>query len=159
MKVVILSDTHGDVAAMRKILHDNADAGLILHAGDYAYDLFRAKPAMESYAVIGNCDRYGSSAPDFELINLGKSIIYLTHGHIQGVKYGLETLASEAKAMGANVAVFGHTHRQLVENHAGILMLNPGSANKARSWYGPAGYLTLEVGGDGDIMAIHPIII
>ena len=61
-----------------------------------------------------------------------------------GVKYDLDTLADAAAARGAEVALFGHTHKPLVDMRGKTLFLNPGSIGDwARPFYG---VVTLESG-------------
>lgn len=48
---------------------------------------------------------------------------------------------------GVRVVVFGHTHRALSEERAGVLFINPGSAGQPRHGLPPSvGVLTLEDG-------------
>jgi predicted phosphodiesterase len=76
-----------------------------------------------------------------EMITLAGVRILLTHGHRQGVKYGLGAAVAYAEGRQADVLVFGHTH-QALEVHAGpdlppgphtfpaarpLLVCNPGS--------------------------------
>ncbi|MCL1877427.1 MAG: metallophosphoesterase family protein, partial [Defluviitaleaceae bacterium] len=58
--------------------------------------------------------------------------ILLVHGHMHGVKMGLDRLAYAAKEAGANAAFYGHTHLPVVTNHGGIFIMNPGSPSFPR---------------------------
>ena len=53
---------------------------------------------------------------------------FLTHGHLFGVKSNLTRLKLEANRVGAQVALFGHTHRAFCEQDGGVWYLNPGAA-------------------------------
>lgn len=58
--------------------------------------------------------------------------VFLTHGHLYGVSYTMAKLREEAENCGADVAIFGHTHRPFMEEQNDILLLNPGSVAKPR---------------------------
>ncbi len=65
---------------------------------------------MKVYAVAGNCD-FGALEPLDGLAAFDQVVVFYTHGHMYGVKYDLDTLADAAAARGAEVALFGHTHK------------------------------------------------
>ena len=67
--------------------------------------------------------------------------VFLTHGHLFGVKSGLDTLAAAAKDMGAQLALFGHTHQALLEERNGVTLLNPGAAGR----FGRSSYAVVEL--------------
>ena len=52
---------------------------------------------------------------------------YLTHGHRQGVKQGLDRLIAEGRAAKAHAVVYGHTHQAHVSVIDGMYVANPGS--------------------------------
>ena len=61
-----------------------------------------------------------------------------------GVKYDLDTLADAASARGAEVALFGHTHRRELVRGVGTAatVFNPGSLRDGGSY----GVITIENG-------------
>jgi len=59
--------------------------------------------------------------------------IFLTHGHLYGVKSGLQNLYYKSKEEGADIALFGHSHIAVNEEIGGIVFLNPGSIGDKRS--------------------------
>lgn len=67
--------------------------------------------------------------------------IFVTHGHLYGVKRDLTALAGAAKDAGARLALFGHTHIQHLEERGGITLLNPGTAGR----FGHSGYAVVEI--------------
>ena len=73
-------------------------------------------------------------------------VIFYTHGHMYGVKYDLDTLAEAAAARGAEVALFGHTHIPLEEQHGTVLLFNPGSCGRCYTGPDTYGVLTLANG-------------
>lgn len=109
----------------------------VIHLGDYETDaqtLMARWPQLPLYQVCGNCDR-GASAPG-QLLELEGVRLFLTHGHLYQVKYGLLRAELAAREAQADVLLFGHTHRAYCEKKDGLYLLNPGSCGGR----GPAGY-------------------
>lgn len=139
MKLIVFSDTHGIVYGMREVmtLHPNADC--YLHLGDGAPDFVNlCKSVGVPYAAVrGNCD-FAEGAYQIPLemtLNFGGFTFYLTHGHLQQVKFGTQRLRYRGMEEGADVILFGHTHQALLEYisdeaHPYYLM-NPGSLGKS----------------------------
>lgn len=132
MKVLVISDTHGcaNRAFNAHSLSEPVDA--IIHLGDGAADaeLLRAALDVPVINVAGNCDP-GSDAPRERLWECEGKRILLTHGDAYQVKSGLARLRQRAEAVGADAVLFGHTHQRVQENHAGLLLVNPGTLSNA----------------------------
>ena len=132
MKVLVISDTHGcaNRALIAHSLSEPVDA--IIHLGDGAADaeLLRAALDVPVINVAGNCDS-GSNAPRERLWECEGKRILLTHGDAYQVKSGLARLRQRAGAVGADAVLFGHTHQRILENHAGLLLVNPGTLSNA----------------------------
>jgi len=148
MLIAVFSDTHGAVgaaaAAIRKSRPD-----MIIHLGDYARDAASLKeefPGIELRSVRGNCD-FASRALLSDCFYAGKMRLFISHGHEYGVKSGLAALRGAAHAAGADMVLFGHTHRPLFQREDGLLLLNPGSAGcpPRTTW------ARLEIGEDGGV--------
>lgn len=110
---------------------------MILHAGDVsadAADLSYIFPHIPTRYVCGNCE-YSSVSPDLEIEADGKKI-FLTHGHFYNVKNEISctTLINRARGIGADIAVFGHTHNPLCTNLGDLIILNPGSAKYGKTY-------------------------
>lgn len=138
MKVLVISDTHGNVnrAFTAHTLCEPVDA--IIHLGDGCADanLLQEVLGIPVVNVAGNCDS-GSTAPR-ELVweCVGKRFL-LTHGDAYQVKSGLVKLRQKAINIGVDAVLFGHTHIAVLEDHAGLLLVNPGSLanqNRLRSY-------------------------
>ena len=154
MKIAVFSDTHGSPRAMleavREYLPDH-----VIHLGDGAEDvaaLEREFPLLPVSTVPGNCDEGGYDEPAYKVIRLGTLTAFITHGHRYAVRYGkLDTLLYAAECCGAQIAMFGHTHRALFDQIGGIFVLNPGTAGRppAPSWakleLGPTGEISCEI--------------
>ena len=144
MKIGIISDSHGDFAAIERAVQQAGSVDLWLHAGDccpdaeYLQQIAKAKLVH----VAGNCDWPGAAALLDEVVAVDGHTLWLTHGHLYGVNFGLENLAQEAIARGCDIAVYGHTHMAVERNVAGVLILNPGSIARPRG-NGPASFMVL----------------
>lgn len=129
MRILVISDSHGKSAAVGKVLLKETQAEIVLHLGDGAFDLLDYNddfPEKMFLAVKGNCD-HGFDLPLSELRSFGETRIFLTHGHMYDVKFGLEKLINTALYNEADVVLFGHTHQAVVDYFEGLHIMNPGS--------------------------------
>ncbi len=133
MKIGIVSDTHGSMEAVEKVVSLAPDVEMWLHAGDCTPDSGYLQTLVEVpvFAVAGNCDWPNDNMPDERVVEAGGHKIFLTHGHIYGVRYETDLLKQTAASRGADIAVCGHTHVALIEPGE-IFVLNPGSASRPR---------------------------
>ena len=117
---------------------DNSDVFIFL--GDGERDLDRIKtlyPEKTIVSVAGNCD-YGSLTPDNDIFMAGKVKIFFTHGHRWGVKSSVDRLFYKAREIGADIALFGHTHCRYYQYFDGVHILNPGSVGCPRDGKPPS---------------------
>ena len=128
MKILILSDSHGNLANMAEAVTRSAPR-MIFHLGDcwrdaeQLHDLF---PDIPLEQVPGNCD-FRPSEPAERLLCLEDKRILLCHGHTCGVKQSLLNAGYAAEEQDLDLFLFGHTHRPLVDKRGKTLFLNPGS--------------------------------
>lgn len=140
MKLLILSDSHGEQEPMRiAVRRERPDA--VLHLGDHAADTFEL--AQEFYAlpisyVRGNCDFSFPPCAETYLRTLEGVRVFGAHGHRYGVKQGLLRFCLAAREQGAGLALFGHTHSPLCEQQDGFWLLNPGACSGRVPTYGVA---------------------
>lgn len=137
MRIGVLSDTHGDQAAIRQVASKVTDVAMWLHAGDCSQDAeyLRGLVNVPVVAARGNCDGPTSAMID-EFIEVAGLNIWLTHGHRYGVKQGIQELVEWSKVYEVDVVVYGHTH--VVDNRwcEGVLLFNPGSTYGKRTTCG-----------------------
>lgn len=129
MKLLVLSDIHGNTRAMMRAVDAHNDADAVFFLGDGlrdAEEINEVYPRMRVYRVRGNGD-YACFDPLDGLTAFGGLAVYYTHGHLFGVKSGLEALAGAAASRGADLALFGHTHRPCKEILCGVTLFNPGA--------------------------------
>lgn len=141
VRIIAMSDSHGNAYALKKIFERTKDTGdIFVHLGDgqRELDLMRAEyPSLEIHHVAGNCD-YGSVSPNFEVIPCRDTKILITHGHIYGINYGRETLRCTAQNFGCKAALFGHTHCRYEGYEDGVYLMNPGSCSCPRDFNKPS---------------------
>lgn len=133
MKILVFSDSHCVLRFMRSCV-EAVKPDAIIHLGDTVRDgdvIAQDHPAVRFFQVAGNCDRF-RVAPDFPEILVERFSgvkVFMTHGHLHGVKLYLDKLIAEGRKCGADVILYGHTHmadcRQLED---GVWIMNPGSA-------------------------------
>ena len=134
MRIIVLSDTHGDMRAIEKIFARNPSADLYLHLGDGERELDEMVlryPEKDIRHVAGNCD-FASLSPEMLVIGVQSHKLLAVHGHRHGVKYSIEILKKLAEDNGADIVLFGHSHVGLQHYEDGITFLNPGSASQPR---------------------------
>ena len=129
IRIGLISDTHG---LLRPDVHRAlAGVSLILHAGDVCGDEILDELTLIApvKAVYGNCDYPGDPRLAERLdLALGGLKVHVSHGH----ELGRPAAATVAAAYDADVCVYGHTHRQLIERVGERLIVNPGSAGARR---------------------------
>lgn len=153
MRIVVLSDSHNDYYALDRVVMARPDAGLFLHLGDGEQefdDLMSVYPDKKMLFVRGNCD-WNSEKKTEELLICADKRIFLTHGHMYGVKRGLDRLEQRARLLSADICCFGHTHTACSTYRDGLHLLNPGSIALPRD--GSASYAVIDITDAG--IAIH----
>lgn len=128
MKILVISDTHGNVNRAFRAHTLSGPVDAIIHLGDGSADADVLRDALDVPVinVAGNCDP-GSKAPRECVWECEGKRILLTHGDIYQVKSGLAKLRRRAQEAGVDAVLFGHTHQGVVENHSGLLLVNPGT--------------------------------
>lgn len=128
MKILVLSDSHGNLSNMERAVEQTAP-DQIFHLGDCwrdAESLLRRFPGIPLEQVPGNCD-FRPTEPTEKLVCLRERRILLCHGHTYGVKQSLLTAGYAAEEQDLDLFLFGHTHAPLVDKRGKTLFLNPGS--------------------------------
>lgn len=149
MKLLVLSDSHGDLAGMRLALRrERPDQ--VLHLGDHALDAYTLAQEFSTTPIAyvrGNCDGPFPRCADTFLRKLAGVQVFAAHGHRYGVKSGLLRFSYAARENGAALALFGHTHCPYCGEENGLRLVNPGSC---RGPYGTYAVITIENGAVTD---------
>lgn len=134
MKILVFSDSHRSLSGMYAAI-DLHKPEQVIHLGDMmddAEEVAEHYPKLPFCLVPGNCDGWVVTVPVKKQIKLGGKSILLSHGHRWGVKSGYDRAIDDARAVGADILLFGHTHvplcRQLED---GLWMMNPGPARSS----------------------------
>lgn len=157
MNIGILSDSHGDTQSLAALIEQMPKLDALCFLGDIASDatyieehIAKSGRQIAFYAVRGNNDYY-ASAPDQITLDLCGKKILMVHGHLQRVKSDLMTLCYRAQELNADVALFGHTHRQYCAYDYGVLMINPGASGCARYGGQRASAAVLQISSNGSM--------
>jgi uncharacterized protein len=119
MLVGLVSDTHGYVDA--GVCDALAGCERILHAGDVGEGVLEVLEGVAPVtAVRGNNDTTGRAAnlPEVAEVEVGGRKVAVVHRLV------------DAPGEGWDVLVFGHCHKQHVEEVGGRLRVNPGAAGR-----------------------------
>lgn len=140
MKIVLCSDNHGNIAAVREILMQNPHADYYWHLGDSCIDdITLLRPFI---SVRGNND-YDLSLPNQRIIEIDNYRFLLLHGH-HHITWNLDYLYLYAKSLNCNVVLYGHTHVFDNREIEGIHFINPGSCSHNRDGDNPT-YAIIEI--------------
>ncbi len=128
---VVLSDTHGNVAAVEKLAPIMAEADYVIFLGDGLKDLSRfALGNREKFRLAeGNCDFFSTGEKEGFMEVEGVKLMFC-HGHRYSVKRGLEELLTRAKQENCTLALYGHTHEARIDRVDGVTLINPGSMTR-----------------------------
>lgn len=153
MKIGVMSDTHGDVAAIRRAVIAAGPVDFWLHGGDYSQDShFLAEfTGLEVIAVQGNCDGTTGAKID-EYIDAGPVKIWLTHGHRYPAKDRVADLIWWGVKYGVQAVVYGHTHIPDITCRENLIIFNPGSPSRPRGG-SKASCGVLDIGPGGAVQA------
>lgn len=140
MKYMIISDIHGGIYELNKVLeiYSKEHCSKLLILGDlfnYGFNLNREDVVNRLnlmkdniIAVSGNCDNNISDIlfdmPYINKITLNNKVITLTHGHLYSKDY-LSNLDTD-------IILTGHSHVANIEIINDKLFINPGSISKSR---------------------------
>lgn len=131
MRILVISDSHArhdmlDLLVEKAQRIDFPD--VIMHLGDMISDAkyLRRCVSQPVIAVTGNCD-WGKPYEEEFIEHVEGLDILLCHGHTYRVKQTLLPLTLRAREVGAQIALFGHTHTPFQAYEQGILLLNPGA--------------------------------
>jgi len=156
-KIAVVADSH--VPDRDKTLNSNLikklndySPELIIHAGDFI--TYGIKRKFEAIAPVicakGNRDILMPTLPHKQFITIDDVKIGVTHGHGTFWSYFIERIKiifrgpSSFKHFedivrhtlaGADVMIYGHSHRPVIHNEEGHLLFNPGSTSFANQFF------------------------
>lgn len=138
MRILVVSDTHGDTVDLRETVMAQPKAEVVIHLGDGEDDVAKIKPLFPEkmfLQVRGNCD-FGSSLPLADAFVYNGVRIFFTHGHYYDVKLGDYDIRRAARERKADILLYGHTHVAFADYEDGLYAMNPGSLHGYGKSYG-----------------------
>ncbi|WP_434310936.1 metallophosphoesterase [Hominifimenecus sp. rT4P-3] len=153
MKVLVVSDTHRYLNHFVTVLERVSPVDRVLHLGDVEGEEDVIRSLCENVPVefvAGNNDFFSHEEREKEIV-LENYRILMTHGHMYGVSTGLSRLAAEGEARGAQVVLYGHTHRPLIDHRGALTLMNPGSLSYPRQPGRKPSFGILEIDAKGEI--------
>lgn len=147
MKIIVISDSHG--INREDLVYRLEDEGgdLLIHLGDYVEDGEKiAKELGIPYAIVKGNGDFNSTYPEDRLLNIKNKRIFLTHGHKYDIVYSLNSIYYKALELGADIALFGHSHKALNIIEKDIIIMNPGSTSLPRDLNKVKSYGIIEIG-------------
>lgn len=149
MIIGVMSDTHGNAAALRRAVVAAGPVDCWLHAGDYSQDanLLAEISGLPVTAVAGNCDGQTTAKVD-EFIEVADKKLWLTHGHRYHARERTAELAWWGRQYCVDAVIYGHTHVPGIIDSDGLIIFNPGSPYQPRQGSGPScGLLEIDAAG------------
>ena len=141
IKVLVVSDNHGDLEGINYALNKHYDCDYYLHLGDSCVPEIYLKPFI---SILGNND-YGLNYPEERIVNIAGINFLMRHG-----SYNPDTLVRWAKTRNCKYILCGHTHIFTDEIIDGIRILNPGSISYNRDLSSPC-YAILTIDEDKNV--------
>lgn len=131
--ICIVSDSHGRIDNIRKILDVANSCEYLIFLGDCAGDIYRLRHEIKTNVITvrGNCDLL-CDYPEQEILDWCGHRFFITHGNRYRVKSELLSITYAAKENNCDYVLFGHTHMACVEESNGVTLINPGSIAQPR---------------------------
>ncbi len=150
MRVLVVSDTHRRDDLFLQLLGKISPVDMVIHCGDIEGSEYIYSEAVkcELHMVAGNNDFF-SDLPFEDMFNIGKLKVFITHGHHYYISMGNSILKDEARMRGADIVMYGHTHKPVVEIEPGLIALNPGSLTYPRQEGRKPSYIIMDVDDAG----------
>ncbi len=151
MRILIVSDTHGRLHNFDEVIEREKEIDMLLHLGDVEGDDDYMEAVMDCpvHIVAGNNDFFSGLPGEFE-IGIGKYKVFMTHGHGYYVSMDTKKLKQAARARGADIVIYGHTHRPKIDLDDDIMVINPGSLSYPRQPGRRATYIIMEINARGE---------
>ena len=138
MKILVISDSHGDIKSFDSLVKMQTNAEVVIFLGDGCEEFENVRRCYSDKMFIGvkgNNDWCSPLPADEEIVIEGKRL-FMTHGHRYGVKSGLSRIIAEGRNRKADIVLFGHTHIPYMSYEDGIYIMNPGSLRRFDCSYG-----------------------
>ena len=157
MKILILSDTHRYHINYDKVLKREGKIDMLIHLGDVEGGEYYIEETAGCpvHMVAGNNDIF-SPLPKEEEFYIGTKKVFITHGHYYYVSRGLDRIITEGAKRGADIVMYGHTHRPALDHvdrrdGNNMLILNPGSVSYPRQKDRRSTYIIMRIDDENEV--------
>ncbi|MGM9552504.1 MAG: YfcE family phosphodiesterase [Clostridia bacterium] len=153
MRVLIISDSHGDTKRFDKAIVA-FEPDMIIHLGDIERDveyLESVYPHIRVEAVLGNNDPWVRRESE-KVLDIEGVKVFITHGHTYGVWDNGFRIAKRAEELCCSIALFGHSHIPVNEVYGSVRVFNPGSISRPRVGGYSVGIMEIE---NGEASFVH----
>ncbi len=149
MKVLIVSDTHKAHKGLKEAVAKEAPIDILIHLGDaegYEEEI-KEIAKCPVHIIGGNNDFFCDLAREEEFFICGVHV-FITHGHAYFVARDEERILEEGRGRGADIIMYGHTHKPSIHEDEHTVILNPGSISYPRQEGGRPSYIVMNVDMD-----------
>ena len=154
MKILVVSDTHGRDRDLERAVEREAPFDRLIHCGDVeGREIFIEALADCPCCIVAGNNDFFCDLPREQEIMVGDKKALVTHGHYYGVSIDLSGIADEARSRGCEIAFFGHTHKPVIAQKDGVLVINPGSLSYPRQSGHKSSYVVLNTDIRGNVEA------
>lgn len=145
MKIGIVSDSHGDLYALKRAIELMGKVDMIIHLGDHCKDAEIVSKELKKDIIYirGNCDFTAGTDCD-KIINAQNKKILITHGHNYNVKSNYANLHYKALEEEVDMVFFGHTHFAQIFDIDNMVFVNPGSVSRPKDGIETFALVTIE---------------
>lgn len=157
MKILVISDVHGNIELMNKIIKEN-NVDLKIFCGDLQKNDKNILSKNFDYYVTGNADYF--HLDEIKELEIDKVKILLTHGHLFETfweKINFDKLYKLGELLKVKLIIHGHDHLSVIEEKNKIIRFNPGSITYPRG-NNKASYGIIEI-KNGKIIKLKHIYI
>ena len=144
MKILLVSDSHGNNEALNMLLNQYPNMDLYLHCGDSESDEYSLYPYR---SVMGNCD-LAWDFPQYLIVPTPYGNMFIQHKPIPN--------SDLLRANQIKIFAYGHTHVRKYSEESGIICINPGSISFARDKY-DGSYALLEINQEKVEVEFHTL--
>ena len=151
MKILIVSDTHRKNDNFLNVVQNIGKLDMVIHLGDVEGSEYTIEQAAGCPVemVAGNNDFFSKISSE-KTLQIGKYCVMITHGHRYYIGMGNEMLKEEAIARGADIVMYGHTHKPVIDISDNIIAVNPGSLSYPRQENRRPSYIIMEIDDAGE---------
>lgn len=146
MRILIVSDTHGNIQPLKEVLDVEKNIDMFIHCGDVGVEAREITDLITCpYHIVAGNNDFFSYWPRQDVFTMKGKTVLLTHGHMHSVYLSYDRLYYMAVENGINIVMFGHTHAPHIECANGVWLINPGSISQPRTTDRKHTYIIMEI--------------